>query len=132
MLRLCRLQKVSQRIGQSAVASLDLHRKPGLAVPHHQEINFPLEFVAQVTKFEGLESEVGPTFDGFEQMAGYEGLGLLTGIGDARPIAQEPFWLLAQRFGHVGKPRAYDETVMQPLEDIHPSPRRIDAYVHFS
>src|ERR1700739_3961811 len=46
---------------------------------------------------------------------------------NATPVPQEPFWFLAQRFGHLSEPGADEETVVQACEKINPSLNGIDG-----
>ena len=113
---------------QLRVARFDLDEAPRLALAHDQEIDLPLELVAQVAQLEAPQSQIVPAVDRLEQMAGDQGFRPGTGILAARPIAQEPLRLLHQRLGHVLEPGPDEKAVVQALQQIDPALHRVDGH----
>ena len=93
--RLGLLLEVSQGAAELLIGLLGLDQDPRFAIADDEEVDFAFLLVPQVAEPEFSQSQVRPTLDGLEQVAGDERLRPLALIGDAGPIAQEPLGLFA-------------------------------------
>src|SRR5205814_685452 len=100
--------------------------KPRLAITQQQKINLPLGLVTHVTQLELAKAQIGPTLGGLEQVAGNERSCPRARLDHSGPVAQKPFWLLAQSLRDALKPRTHAKAELEALEQIHPAPDGID------
>ena len=120
----------SQGRTRRLVTVLHLGEKPGFAVAHHQEVDFPLLLVAQVAETEGTEAHVVPAFDRFQEVARNEGLGPASHVPDGRPVSLIPLGLLAQGSRDVPEPGSDEETQVEIAQSGDPAADGVDGDAH--
>ena len=100
---------------------LGFGEEPGGAVADNEKIDFAFLLVAEVEQLEGAQSQVGPAFDGLEEVAGEEGFVALSGVGDGRPVAEIPFRGFAEGGLDVAVPGADGEPEIEGAKEGNPA-----------
>lgn len=113
----------------TVAGGLGFDEEPGVAVAGDEEVDFALEFVAEVVEVEGAEAEVGPEVDGFEEVGGGEVFEAGAGVGDEAPVPEVDLGLLAQGLWDVAGPGPEGEAVEEGLEGGEPAADGIDGDV---
>ena len=112
--------EVGEGGGKAVFGGLGFGEEPWGVVAGNEEIDFAFLLVAEIEQLELPEAEVGPAFNGLEEVAGEEGFVALSGVGDGGPVAEIPFGGFAEGGFDVSVPGADGEAEVEGGQEGDP------------